>query len=171
MHRKDVNIFHNFKCQHADIPFQPSNYSYTDMESEAMQLWYMIKCAAWVDLSTVREWIIYYVMWSGSWKQCDLPQMSRLEHYMTFMKLPPELQLRINNYYQARYGGKWFHEKDVMDTVSSALKEVKLWFICSTERFCLELNVVKLLFLWVFILLIWIFCGDIIYNNFIFFWF
>lgn len=52
--------------------------------------------------------------------------MSRLEHYMAFMKLPPELQLRINNYYQARYGGKWFHEKDVMDTVSSALKEVQL---------------------------------------------
>lgn len=50
--------------------------------------------------------------------------MSRLEHYMTFMKLPPELQLRINNYYQARYGGKWFNEKNVMDTVSSALKEV-----------------------------------------------
>lgn len=43
---------------------------------------------------------------------------------MTFMKLPPELQLRINNYYQARYGGKWFNEKNVMDTVSSALKEV-----------------------------------------------
>lgn len=56
----------------------------------------------------------------------DVPQMSRLEHYMAFMKLPPELQLRINNYYQARYGGKWFHEKDVMDTVSSALKEVQL---------------------------------------------
>lgn len=54
-----------------------------------------------------------------------VPQMSRLEHYMAFMKLPPELQLRINNYYQARYGGKWFHEKDVMDTVSSALKEVQ----------------------------------------------
>lgn len=50
--------------------------------------------------------------------------MSRLEHYMAFMKLPPELQLRINNYYQARYGGKWFNEKHVVDTVSSALKEV-----------------------------------------------
>lgn len=51
-------------------------------------------------------------------------QMSRLEHYMTFMKLPPELQLRITNYYQARYGGKWFDAKEVMHTVSSALREV-----------------------------------------------
>uniref|UniRef100_A0AAQ5XW91 Cyclic nucleotide-binding domain-containing protein n=1 Tax=Amphiprion ocellaris TaxID=80972 RepID=A0AAQ5XW91_AMPOC len=58
-------------------------------------------------------------------------KMSRLEHYMTFMKLPPELQLRINNYYQARYGGKWFDEKDVMDTVSSALKEQILMVMCS----------------------------------------
>lgn len=60
---------------------------------------------------------------------CYFPQMSRLEHYMTFMKLPPELQLRISNYYQARYGGKWFDEKDVMDTVSSSLKEVNLFLL------------------------------------------
>ncbi|XP_005745343.2 potassium/sodium hyperpolarization-activated cyclic nucleotide-gated channel 1-like [Pundamilia nyererei] len=58
-------------------------------------------------------------------------KMSRLEHYMAFMKLPPELQLRINNYYQARYGGKWFDEKDVMDTVSSALKEQIVTVMCS----------------------------------------
>ncbi|XP_024116361.1 potassium/sodium hyperpolarization-activated cyclic nucleotide-gated channel 1 [Oryzias melastigma] len=58
-------------------------------------------------------------------------KMSRLEHYMTFMKLPPELQLRISNYYQARYGGKWFDEKDVMETVSSSLKEQILMVMCS----------------------------------------
>ncbi|MED6246597.1 hypothetical protein ILYODFUR_030908, partial [Ilyodon furcidens] len=50
-------------------------------------------------------------------------KMSRLEHYMAFMKLPPELHLRISNYYQARYGGKWFDEKYIMDTISSSLKE------------------------------------------------
>lgn len=60
--------------------------------------------------------------------------MSRLEHYMAFMKLPPELQLRISNYYQARYGGKWFHEKDVMETVSSALKEVQLELKGTVQR-------------------------------------
>ncbi|XP_061579304.1 potassium/sodium hyperpolarization-activated cyclic nucleotide-gated channel 1 [Cololabis saira] len=58
-------------------------------------------------------------------------KMSRLEHYIAFMKLPPELHLRINNYYQARYGGKWFDEKDVMDTMSSALKEQILMVMCS----------------------------------------
>lgn len=58
-------------------------------------------------------------------------KMSRLEHYMTFMKLPPELQLRINTYYQARYGGKWFDEREVMKTVSSALKEEIMMVMCS----------------------------------------
>ncbi|CAL8240452.1 unnamed protein product [Merluccius merluccius] len=58
-------------------------------------------------------------------------KMSRLEHYMTFMKLPPELQLRISSYYQARYGGKWFDENDIMDTVSTALKEQILLAMCS----------------------------------------
>ncbi|CAL8340477.1 unnamed protein product [Boreogadus saida] len=58
-------------------------------------------------------------------------KMCRLEHYMTFMKLPPELQLRISKYYQARYGGKWFDENDVIDTVSSALKEEMLLAMCS----------------------------------------
>ncbi|CAL8370605.1 unnamed protein product [Arctogadus glacialis] len=58
-------------------------------------------------------------------------KMCRLEHYMTFMKLPPELQLRISSYYQARYGGKWFDENDIMDTVSTALKEQILMSMCS----------------------------------------
>uniref|UniRef100_A0A3P8VIU7 Potassium/sodium hyperpolarization-activated cyclic nucleotide-gated channel 1-like n=1 Tax=Cynoglossus semilaevis TaxID=244447 RepID=A0A3P8VIU7_CYNSE len=58
-------------------------------------------------------------------------KMSRLEHYMTFMKLPPELQLRITNYYQARYGGKWFDDRDILDTVSSALKEQIMLVMCS----------------------------------------
>ncbi|KAJ3592231.1 hypothetical protein NHX12_007359 [Muraenolepis orangiensis] len=60
-----------------------------------------------------------------------MSKMCRLEHYMTFMKLPPELQLRISKYYQARYGGKWFDENDVIDTVSSALKEEMLLAMCS----------------------------------------
>ncbi|XP_061826855.1 hyperpolarization activated cyclic nucleotide-gated potassium channel 5 isoform X2 [Nerophis lumbriciformis] len=65
------------------------------------------------------------------WVRKENLMMSRLEHYMTFMKLPPELQLRITNYYQARYGGKWFDEQEVMHTVSSALKEQLLTVMCS----------------------------------------
>lgn len=53
-------------------------------------------------------------------------QINHLEDYMTFMKLPKALRMRINNYYQARYAGKWYDEKDVLKWVSSSLREVLL---------------------------------------------
>lgn len=52
--------------------------------------------------------------------------MNHLEDYMTFMKLPKALRMRINNYYQSRYAGKWYDEKDVLKWVSSSLREVLL---------------------------------------------
>lgn len=53
-----------------------------------------------------------------------LLQLNHLEDYMTFMKLPKQLRIRISNYFQARYGGKWYDEKDVLNWVSSSIKEV-----------------------------------------------
>lgn len=58
-------------------------------------------------------------------------KVSHLEHYMTFMKLPLDLQLRINKYYQSRYGGKWFDDGDILNLVSTSLKEEILRFMCS----------------------------------------
>lgn len=52
--------------------------------------------------------------------------MNHLEDYMTFMKLPKGLRMSINNYFQARYAGKWYDEKDVLKWVSSSLREVLL---------------------------------------------
>lgn len=45
---------------------------------------------------------------------------------MVFMKLPKDLCERISNYFQTRYRGKWYDEKDVLNWVSSSIKEVKL---------------------------------------------
>lgn len=58
-------------------------------------------------------------------------KINHLEDYMTFMKLPKALRMRINNYYQARYGGKWYDEKDVLKWVSSSLREEILLTMCS----------------------------------------
>lgn len=52
--------------------------------------------------------------------------MNQLEEYMTSLKLPKELRIRISNYYQARYKGNWYDEKDVLNWVSSSIKEVAL---------------------------------------------
>ncbi|KAF5909939.1 potassium/sodium hyperpolarization-activated cyclic nucleotide-gated channel 1-like [Clarias magur] len=58
-------------------------------------------------------------------------KLNHLEDYMTFMKLPKELRIRISNYFQARYGGKWYDEKDVLNWVSSSIKEEILMIMCS----------------------------------------
>ncbi|XP_052349385.1 potassium/sodium hyperpolarization-activated cyclic nucleotide-gated channel 1-like isoform X2 [Oncorhynchus keta] len=50
-------------------------------------------------------------------------KMNHLDDYMTFLKLPNDLRLRIQKYYGARYGGRWFDEKNFLISVSSALRE------------------------------------------------
>ncbi|RXN18137.1 potassium sodium hyperpolarization-activated cyclic nucleotide-gated channel 1-like protein [Labeo rohita] len=60
-------------------------------------------------------------------------KMNHLEDYMTFMKLPKALRMRINNYFQARYAGKWYDEKDVLKWVSSSLREEILMTMCSSH--------------------------------------
>ncbi|CAB1347291.1 unnamed protein product [Coregonus sp. 'balchen'] len=62
----------------------------------------------------------------------DNPQMNHLDDYMTFLKLPNDLRLRINKYYGARYGGRWFDEKNFLISVSSALREEILMVMCSS---------------------------------------
>ncbi|XP_073688940.1 potassium/sodium hyperpolarization-activated cyclic nucleotide-gated channel 3-like [Garra rufa] len=60
-------------------------------------------------------------------------KMNHLEDYMTFMKLPKALRMRINNYFQARYAGKWYDERDVLKWVSSSLREDILMTMCSAH--------------------------------------
>ncbi|XP_070293719.1 potassium/sodium hyperpolarization-activated cyclic nucleotide-gated channel 1 isoform X2 [Salvelinus sp. IW2-2015] len=59
-------------------------------------------------------------------------KMNHLDDYMTFLKLPNDLRLRINKYYGARYGGRWFDEKNFLISVSSALREEILTVMCSS---------------------------------------
>ncbi|XP_016143951.1 potassium/sodium hyperpolarization-activated cyclic nucleotide-gated channel 1-like [Sinocyclocheilus grahami] len=60
-------------------------------------------------------------------------KMNHLEDYMTFMKLPKALRMHISNYFQARYAGKWYDEKDVLKWVSSSLREEILMTMCSAH--------------------------------------
>ncbi|XP_026074821.1 potassium/sodium hyperpolarization-activated cyclic nucleotide-gated channel 1-like [Carassius auratus] len=60
-------------------------------------------------------------------------KMNHLEDYMTFMKLPKTLRMHISNYFQARYEGKWYDEKDVLKWVSSSLREEILKTMCSAH--------------------------------------
>ncbi|KAL6484815.1 hypothetical protein MHYP_G00068600 [Metynnis hypsauchen] len=58
-------------------------------------------------------------------------KINHLEDYMVFMKLPKALRLRISNYFQARFQGKWYEEKDVLNWVSSSLREEIVMTMCS----------------------------------------
>ncbi|XP_072541264.1 hyperpolarization activated cyclic nucleotide-gated potassium channel 5 isoform X2 [Salminus brasiliensis] len=58
-------------------------------------------------------------------------KMNDLEDYMIFLKLPKALRIRISNYFQTRHQGKWYDEKDVLNWVSSSLREEILTVMCS----------------------------------------
>ncbi|XP_066542020.1 potassium/sodium hyperpolarization-activated cyclic nucleotide-gated channel 1-like [Hoplias malabaricus] len=58
-------------------------------------------------------------------------KMNDLEEYMVFLKLPKALRIRISSYFQARYQGKWYDEQDVLNWVSSSLREEILMIMCS----------------------------------------
>lgn len=64
-------------------------------------------------------------------------QLNHLEDYMTYRKLPKGLRMRINDYYLARYGGKWFDEKQILSLVSKSLKEVPKNIVLSCNAFLL----------------------------------
>ncbi|KAF4083452.1 hypothetical protein AMELA_G00141300 [Ameiurus melas] len=68
---------------------------------------------------------------SDCWVRRENLMLNLLEIYMTSMKLPKELRMRIRNYFQSRYGGKWYDEKDVLNWVSSSIKEEILMIMCS----------------------------------------
>ncbi|XP_053491048.1 potassium/sodium hyperpolarization-activated cyclic nucleotide-gated channel 2-like [Ictalurus furcatus] len=68
---------------------------------------------------------------SDCWVRRENLMLNLLEIYMTSMKLPKELRMRVRNYFQSRYGGKWYDEKDVLNWVSSSIKEEILMIMCS----------------------------------------
>ncbi|KAL2081092.1 hypothetical protein ACEWY4_022945 [Coilia grayii] len=95
----------------------------------------------WVDMvSMVSGALMYTVMVANAaamMTNVDAPskvyksKVNHLEDYMAYRKLPKNLRLRIIDYYQARYGGKWFDEKEILSLLSKSLKEEILNVLCA----------------------------------------
>jgi len=51
-------------------------------------------------------------------------QFKQVEEYMIYRKLPRNLRQRISDYYEHRYQGKMFDEKNILDELNECLKEV-----------------------------------------------
>lgn len=46
---------------------------------------------------------------------------------MAYRKLPRDLRVRIGDYFEHRYQGKFFNEDMILDELSERLREVSIW--------------------------------------------
>lgn len=51
-------------------------------------------------------------------------QLKQVEEYMAYRKLPRDLRVRIGDYFEHRYQGKFFNEDTILDELSERLREV-----------------------------------------------
>lgn len=51
-------------------------------------------------------------------------QLKQVEEYMAYKKYPRSLRQRITGYYEHRYKGKMFNEKEILGELSECLREV-----------------------------------------------
>lgn len=56
-------------------------------------------------------------------------QLKQVEEYMAYRKLPRDLRVRIADYFEHRYQGKFFDEDLILDELSERLREVCLSII------------------------------------------
>lgn len=61
-------------------------------------------------------------------------QLKQVEEYMAYRKLPRDFRVRITDYFEHRYQGKFFNEEVILDELSEKLREVGLSF--SILSFC-----------------------------------
>ena len=56
-----------------------------------------------------------------------LLQLSQVEEYMRYRKLPQDVRQQITEYYEHRYRRKFFNEEAILNGLSQGLKEVEYY--------------------------------------------
>ena len=51
-------------------------------------------------------------------------QLSQVEEYMRYRKLPQNIRMRVQEFYEHRYRKKYFNEETILGELSIGLKEV-----------------------------------------------
>lgn len=55
---------------------------------------------------------------------------------MAYRKLPRDMRLKISEYFEHRYQGKFFDEEAILGELSEKLREVRrTWFVVDLEHF------------------------------------
>lgn len=59
-------------------------------------------------------------------------QLSQVEEYMRYRKLPQGIRLRVQEFYEHRYRKKYFDEELILNELSAGLREVRVTIIYHT---------------------------------------
>ena len=57
------------------------------------------------------------------------PQLKQVEEYMAYRKLPRDMRLKISEYFEHRYQGKFFDEEAILGELSEKLREVIISYL------------------------------------------
>ena len=55
--------------------------------------------------------------------------MKQVEEYMAYRKLPRDMRLKISEYFEHRYQGKFFDEEAILGELSEKLREVIISYL------------------------------------------
>ncbi|OTF76770.1 potassium/sodium hyperpolarization-activated cyclic nucleotide-gated channel 4-like protein, partial [Euroglyphus maynei] len=57
-------------------------------------------------------------------------KLKQVEEYMAYRKLPRDIRVRIGDYFEHRYQGKFFNEDTILDELSERLREDVINYNC-----------------------------------------
>ncbi|XP_062389437.1 potassium/sodium hyperpolarization-activated cyclic nucleotide-gated channel 1-like isoform X2 [Sardina pilchardus] len=110
------------------------SYGSEDPPTNELELWIVMT-------SMVSGALMYTIMVANAaamMSNVDAPskvyknKLNHLDDYMAYRKLPRELRKRMHDYYQARYGGKWFDEREILGLLSKSLRQEILNVLCAS---------------------------------------
>ncbi|XP_029434412.1 potassium/sodium hyperpolarization-activated cyclic nucleotide-gated channel 1-like isoform X2 [Rhinatrema bivittatum] len=108
-------------------------YGSSDPPKDLLEMWILIICIFSGSLVYVMILANVSAMVTNA-EQATKKFREKIDHlteYMAYRKLPPHLCKRIFDYYETRYQGKWFDEKEILNEISEPLKEEVQGHLCT----------------------------------------
>ncbi|GAA49279.1 potassium/sodium hyperpolarization-activated cyclic nucleotide-gated channel 4, partial [Clonorchis sinensis] len=95
---------------------------------------------AWITITSMMTGATCYALFVGhaaaliqsfdASKRKYREMLKQVEEYMAYKKYPPSLRQRITGYFEHRYKGKMFNEKEILNELSECLREQILNYNC-----------------------------------------
>ncbi|KAK0140660.1 Potassium/sodium hyperpolarization-activated cyclic nucleotide-gated channel 1 [Merluccius polli] len=110
------------------------SYGSTEPPTDEAEMWVLM-------VSMISGGVVFTMLvanFSATMTNVDTPaktyknNVTHLDDFMVYTKLPKKLRRRTLNYYWTRHGGRWFDEKNLLNMVSKSLREEILMTVCRT---------------------------------------